>query len=154
RAGRAVADLLFGEANPSGRLTTSWPRSEGQIPVYYAHKNTGRPAAGEGTRQFDVAFKSTYLDEQNAPLFPFGFGLSYTLFEYSDLQIDTPVSDYLVASITLTNVGSRAGAEVAQLYVRDLVGSVSRPVKELKAFERVSLDAGESRVIRFEVPIS
>jgi beta-glucosidase len=154
RAGRAVADLLFGAVNPSGRLTVSFPRTEGQIPVYYAHKNTGRPAEGEGTRQFEVPFKSTYLDEPTTPLFAFGFGLSFTTFEYSNLEVESLVTDRLTAAATITNTGTRAGAEVVQLYVRDLVASVTRPVRELKAFERVTLEPGESRRVRFEVPVT
>ena len=154
RTGQAVADLLFGTAKPSGRLTASFPRAHGQIPIYYAHKNTGRPAEGEGTRQFDEPFKSTYLDELNSPLFPFGFGLSYSSFEYSDLVIESPLRGSVVASVRLQNTGPRCGTEVAQLYVRDLVGSVTRPVRELKAFERVTLDPGEARTLRFEVPLA
>src|SRR5439155_18337282 len=92
RAGRAIADVLFGAVNPSGRLTASFPRAEGQIPIYYAHKNTGRPVEGTGTTQFDEAFKSRYLDELNTPLFPFGYGLSYTTFDYRDLKVETPVA--------------------------------------------------------------
>lgn len=152
RAGRAVADLLFGAASPSGRLVVSFPRADGQIPVYYAHKNTGRPAAGEGSRQFEVPFKSTYVDEPTTPLFPFGFGLSYTTFEYSNLIVETPMRDRLVACASVTNTGGRAGTEVVQLYVRDLVGSVTRPVRELKAFERLNLEPRETRTLRFEVP--
>jgi beta-glucosidase len=154
RAGQAVADVLFGDVNPSGRLAVTFPRAEGQIPIYYAHKNTGRPAGGQGTLQFDVPFRSTYLDEPNAPLFPFGFGLSYTQFAYTNLTIETPVADRVVACASVTNTGARAGTEVVQLYVRDLVASVARPVRELKAFERVSLAPGESRTVRFEVPVS
>lgn len=155
RAGRAAADILFGAANPSGKLTASWPRSEGQIPVYYAHKNTGRPASEAGTKQFAEAFKSVYLDEPNSPLFPFGFGLSYTQFSYSDLHIAQPclaMGDTLVVSATVTNTGGRPGSEVAQLYVRDLVGSVTRPVRELKGFQKVTLQPGEQRTVRFEAP--
>lgn len=155
RAGRAVADILFGAVNPSGKLTASWPRAEGQIPLYYAHKNTGRPAAAAGVKQFAEYFKSVYLDEPNSPLFPFGFGLSYTRFAYSDLRLDPPTitpAETLVVTATLRNVGSRAGAEVVQLYVRDLVGSVTRPVKELKGFQKVTLRPGERRTIRFELP--
>jgi beta-glucosidase len=154
RAGTAVADVLFGDVNPSGRLAVTFPRAEGQIPIYYAHKNTGRPPEGAGTLQFDVPFRSTYLDEPNAPLFPFGFGLSYTRFAYSDLRIEPDVSEAIAASATLTNTGPRSGTEVVQLYVRDVVGSVTRPVRELKAFERVSLEAGQSRRVHFEVPVS
>jgi beta-glucosidase len=155
RAGRAVADLLFGATNPSGRLSASFPRAEGQIPVYYAHKNTGRPAEGAGTQQFDEAFKSRYLDEPNSALFPFGFGLSYTTFTYSHLTIETPsvpLGGTLVASAQIRNVGTRSGTEVVQFYVRDLVASVTRPVRELKAFERITLAPGESRTVRFELP--
>lgn len=156
RAGRAVADLLFGAVNPSGKLTAGWPRAEGQIPIYYNHKNTGRPVGGEGTRQFDEPFKSTYLDEPNAPLFPFGYGLSYTTFAYRALSIEHPVlrlDDTLQVSAVVTNTGDRAGVEVVQLYVRDLVASVTRPVKELKGFQRVSLQPGEGRAVRFRVPV-
>jgi beta-glucosidase len=155
RTGRAVADLLFGAANPSGRLTASFPRAVGQIPVYYAHKNTGRPAEGAGTLQFDEPFKSRYLDEPNTPLFPFGFGLSYTTFEYRQLAIETPTvapDGVLVASAQIQNTGTRSGTEVVQLYVRDLVASVTRPVRELKAFQRLTLEPGEARTVRFEVP--
>jgi beta-glucosidase len=157
RAGRAVADLLFGEANPSGKLTAGWPRTEGQIPVYYAHKNTGRPASGSGTRQFHEAFKSNYLDTPTEPLFPFGAGLSYTTFEYSELRVETPrlhVGETLLVSASLKNTGTRAGAEIAQLYIRDLVGSVTRPVRELKGFQRVELHPGEESRLTFAVPTS
>lgn len=155
RAGRAVADLLFGAAAPSGRLTASWPRAEGQIPVYYAHKNTGRPATEAGTRQFAEVFKSVYMDEPNSPLFPFGYGLGYTTFEYRDLHVETPVlgaDGTLIVSAQVTNTGARAGVEVVQFYVRDLVGSVTRPVRELKGFRRVALQPGEARTVRFELP--
>jgi beta-glucosidase len=156
RAGRAIADLLFGAANPSGKLTAGWPRSEGQIPLYYAHKPTGRPAADAGTRQFAEAFKSVYIDAPNSPLFPFGFGLSYTQFSYSDLTIAEPtlsLDGTLVVSATLTNSGDRPGAEIVQLYVRDLVGSVTRPVRELKGFQKIHLNPGEQRTVRFELPV-
>jgi beta-glucosidase len=157
RAGRAIADILFGNAAPSGKLTASWPRTEGQIPVYYAHKNTGRPWEGAGTAQFGEPFKSRYIDTPNDPLFAFGYGLSYTTFDYRNLQIQTPVIDKdgtLVVSAVVQNSGARAGAEVVQLYVRDLVGSVTRPVKELKGFQRITLQPGEQRTVRFEVPAS
>ncbi len=156
RAGRAIADVLFGAVAPSGRLTASWPRAEGQIPVYYAQKNTGRPTAGAGTQQFVEMFKSTYLDEPNTPLFPFGFGLSYTTFAYRDLVVEQPVlgpDEPLVVTATLQNSGDRAGTEVVQLYVRDLVGSVTRPVRELKGFQRVTLAPGASQPVRFTVPV-
>jgi beta-glucosidase len=156
RAGQAVADILLGRANPGGKLTASWPRTEGQIPVYYAHKNTGRPVAGEGTIQFDKIHRSDYLDELNSPLFPFGFGLSYTTFAYNDLQVGTPtvgLNDTLTITATITNTGDRPGDEIVQLYVRDWVGSVTRPVKELKGFQRISLEPGQSQSVRFAVPV-
>ena len=157
RAGRAVADLLFGAASPSGRLTASWPRAMGQIPVYYAHKNTGRPSEGAGTTQFLEPFTSRYVDQPNEPLFPFGYGLDYTTFSYRDLKVETPVvgaAGTLAVSAVVENAGTRDGAEVAQLYVRDLVASVTRPVKELRGFQRVALAPGEARTVRFEVPVS
>jgi beta-glucosidase len=156
RAGRAVADLLFGAAVPSGKLTASWPRAEGQIPVYYAHKNTGRPAEGTGTTQFHAPFRSTYLDEPNAPLFSFGYGLSYTTFNYRDLIVETPslaADGILIVSAVVENTGERAGTEIVQLYVRDLVASVTRPVKELKGFQRITLQPREAQRVRFEVPV-
>ena len=151
-----MADLLLGVANPSAKLTACWPRAEGQIPVYYAHKSTGRPEGGVGTAQFDQLHFSNYLDERNEPLFPFGYGLSYASFAYRDLEIETPrvgLDGTLVISATIANTGDRAGDEIVQLYVRDLVGSVTRPVKELKGFRRVSLDPGEERRVRFAVPV-
>jgi beta-glucosidase len=155
RAGRAVADMLFGAVNPSGKLAASWPRTEGQIPVYYAHKPTGRPAESSGTTQFDVAYRSTYLDEPNEPAFPFGYGLSYTRFEYAGLEVETPFiarDGALSVSAVISNTGEQAGTEIVQLYVRDLVASVTRPVKELKGFVRAALQPGEARRICFEVP--
>jgi beta-glucosidase len=157
RAGRAVADLLFGAAVPSGRLTASWPRTEGQIPVHYAHKSTGRPPTGAGTTQFGEPFRSGYIDEANTPLFPFGYGLSYTTFAYRDLVVETPeirADEALVVSAVVENTGAHVGDEVVQLYVRDLVASVTRPVRELKGFERVTLDPGEAQRVRFELPAS
>jgi beta-glucosidase len=157
RTGQAVADLIFGEANPSGKLTVSWPRAEGQIPVYYNHKSTGRPAQSEGTTQFKDPFRSIYLDEPNEPLFAFGQGMSYTIFEYSDLVLDTPAiakDGILAVSALVRNTGQRPGVEIVQLYIRDLVASVSRPVKELKGFQRISLQPGEAVRARFELPAS
>jgi beta-glucosidase len=150
-AGNGVADVLFGKVNPSGKLPVTFPRSVGQIPIYYAHKNTGRP--------IDEAekYSSKYLDVPNTPLYPFGFGLSYTKFEYSSLWIDkekVPVSGTLAISVDVANTGAAAGTEVVQLYVHDNVGSVTRPVKELKGFRRVTLAAGERAVVRFELAIS
>jgi beta-glucosidase len=155
RAGQAVADLLFGAANPSGKLTASWPRAEGQIPVYYAHKSTGRPAESAGTTQYQDPFRSIYIDEPNAPLFAFGQGMSYTRFEYSQLQVHTPsipLTGTLQVGVVITNTGERAGDEIVQLYVRDLIGSITRPVKELKGFQRITLQAGEERKLLFQVP--
>ncbi len=156
RAGRAIADVLVGNVNPSGKLTATWPRAEGQIPIYYAHKSTGRPVTGPGVRQFDEAFRSHYIDEENSPQFPFGYGLSYTSFRYEGLQVETPVVDLdgeVVVSAMVRNVGRRAGDEIVQLYVHDLVAEVTRPVKELKGFQRVSLTAGEERRVRFAIPV-
>ena len=157
RAGQAIADILFGAVNPSGKLTASWPRAEGQIPVYYAHKSTGRPAESKGTTQFDVPFRSTYMDEPNAPAFCFGHGLSYTRFEYMDLVVETPsvpMEGTLAVSATIKNIGEQNGVEIVQLYIRDLAASVTRPVKELKGFTRVALQPGEEQRVRFEVLVS
>jgi len=151
-----VADILSGAVNPSGKLSVSFPRTVGQIPVYYAHKNTGRPALGAGTTQFTDPFRSTWIDETNDPLYPFGYGLSYTCFAYELLTVKTPKvkrGDTLKVSAMLSNTGARAGVEIVQLYVRDLVGSVTRPVKELKGFQRVALEPGETREVVFEVPV-
>lgn len=156
-AGNAIADLLFGVANPSGKLSISFPWTEGQIPVYYAHKNTGRSIEGEGVKQFVEEYKSRYLDVPNTPLFSFGFGLSYTTFDYTDLKVETPQVDQtgtLVVSATIKNTGNRPSEEVVQLYVRDLVGSTTRPVKELKGFRRVKLQPGETQEISFEIPVA
>ena len=154
RAGRAIADVLVGNANPSGKLTATWPRTEGQIPLTYAHKNTGRPPGGPGAVQFDQAHRTRYLDEAHTPQFPFGYGLSYTTFAYDDLTVETPVvapDGELVVSATVANEGERPGVEIVQLYVRDLVAEVTRPVRELKGFRRVSLAPGERRRVRFTV---
>lgn len=156
RTGRAVADILFGNANPSGKLTASWPRTEGQIPVYYAHKNTGRPLGGMGGFQFQKYHFTEFIDEEVTPLFSFGFGLSYTSFDYSDLQVLTPklTVDYtLKVSTVITNTGELPGEEIVQLYIRDLVGEVTRPIKELKGFQKISLQPGESQTVFFEVPV-
>ncbi|SEJ83738.1 beta-glucosidase [Deinococcus reticulitermitis] len=157
RAGRAVAELLFGAASPGGRLTAGWPRHVGQLPMTYAHKNTGRPEGGPGAVQFGEPFTSRYTDSPNTPLFPFGHGLTYTRFEYGPVRVLTPeveLGGTVIIEAELTNVGERAGAEVAQLYVRDLVGSVTRPVRELRGFIRAELAPGERRTLRFEVPVS
>src|SRR5690606_37650100 len=142
-AGTAIADVLFGDVNPSGKLTMTFPQNVGQIPIYYAHKNTGRPLA-EG--QWFQKFRSNYIDVNNDPLYPFGYGLSYTTFSYGDVQLSSTSlkgNQTLKASITISNTGKYDGAEVVQLYIRDLVGSVTRPVKELKGFQKIMLKAGE-----------
>jgi beta-glucosidase len=153
-AGPAVADLVSGDKNPSGHLTLSFPYSVGQVPVHYNSKNTGRPAKDQFKAQ---GYSSSYVDIQNAPLFPFGYGLSYTEFEYSDLKVLTPeveLGGVVKVSVKVKNVGKRDGDDVAQLYVRDVVAQTTRPVRELKGFERLSLKAGEEKVVIFEVPTS
>lgn len=155
RAGRAVADILVGGVNPSGKLTASFPRAEGQIPVYYAHKSTGRPINTRGVIQFNRAHKTRFLDESHLPQYGFGFGLSYTTYAYAGLEVETPqvsLDGTLVVTAKVTNTGDRAGDEIVQLYVQDIVGQVTRPVKELKGFKRVSLKPGEQQQVRFEVP--
>ncbi|MBW6536799.1 MAG: beta-glucosidase BglX [Mariniphaga sp.] len=147
-AGNAIADVLFGNYNPSGKLTMTFPRNVGQIPIYYAHRNTGRPQAGD---EFEK-FKTNYLDSPNSPLFSFGYGLSYTTFEYSDVSLSkTTISanETLEAKVTVTNTGEYDGEEVVQLYIRDVVTSITRPVKELKGFQKISLKAGESKEVSF-----
>lgn len=150
-AGYAVADVLFGDVNPSGKLTMTFPQNVGQVPLFYNHKNTGRPLP-DG--QWFQKFRSNYLDVSNDPLYPFGYGLSYTNFSYSDVKISNASpkgNQTITASITLTNTGSVTGKEVVQLYIRDMIGSVTRPVKELKGFQKVELRAGESRIITFNI---
>ncbi len=150
--GDAIADVVFGEVSPSGRLTMSMPRNVGQLPIFYNHLNTGRPLP-EGTDEF-VKFRSSYLDVPNSPLYPFGYGLTYTTFDYSDLALSSnemTQDGTITASVRLTNTGKREATETVQLYIRDLVGSVSRPVRELKGFERVTLKPGESRTVKFDI---
>jgi len=146
--GVAVAEVLFGDANPGGKLPISFPRATGQIPVYYNHKNTGRPA--DSTE----IYRSTYMDMRATPLYPFGHGLSYTSFVYDSLRLSRTTmgaSDTLSVSVSVTNTGSRAGDEVVQLYIRDDVASVSRPVRELKGFQRITLRAGDVRRVTFRI---
>lgn len=148
-AGNAIADILLGKVNPSGKLPVTFPQNAGQIPIYYNHKNTGRPLP-EG--QWFRKFRSNYLDVSNDPLYPFGYGLSYTHFTYGDLKLSSTQlkgNQTLTASIDLTNDGKYDGAEVVQLYIRDMAGSVTRPVKELKGFRKVFLKAGETQTITF-----
>jgi beta-glucosidase len=147
--GPAVAEILFGDANPSGKLPVTWPRAVGQIPIHYNRLPTGRPTKAENR------FTLGYMDESIEPLFPFGFGLSYTSFRFSDLVVTPPrasASETVEVRVAVTNTGKLAGQEVVQLYVRDVVASRSRPVRELKAFEKVALAPGESRVVRLQVP--
>ncbi|GLC23692.1 beta-glucosidase BglX [Roseisolibacter agri] len=143
--GNALADVLLGDADPGGRLPVTVPRATGQVPIYYNHKNTGRPAAESNH------YTSKYIDLPWTPLYPFGFGRSYATFAYSDLQLPAEgrTADSLVVSVTVANTSQRAGDEVVQLYVRDDAASVTRPVRELKGFQRVTLGAGERRTVRF-----
>ncbi|MGH7600885.1 MAG: glycoside hydrolase family 3 C-terminal domain-containing protein, partial [bacterium] len=143
--GNAVADVLFGDANPSGKLPVTFPRSVGQIPIYYNYKNTGRPAT-------EYKFTSKYLDVPNTPLYPFGYGLSYTTFSYSNLRLSTAkikMPDSLRVSVEVKNTGKVKGDEVVQLYIQDEFASVTRPVKELKVFRRITLNAGETKTVEF-----
>lgn len=149
-AGNAIADVLYGLYNPSGKLTATFPRSVGQIPIYYNHLNTGRPyTEGQGTK-----FKSDYLDITNEPLYPFGYGLSYTTFNYSDVKVDKTNlkgNETLTASVTVTNTGRYAGEETVQLYISDPVASISRSVEDLKGFKKVQLQPGESKEVSFNI---
>lgn len=150
--GDAICDVLFGDKSPSGRLTMTMPKALGQIPIYYNHLNTGRPVP-EGAKEYRK-YQSNYIDVRNDPLYPFGYGLSYTTFAYSDLHLSSTsmnANGKVKASVTVTNTGSREAAEVVQLYIRDIFASVVRPVKELKGFERITLKAGESRKVEFEI---
>jgi len=149
--GRAVADVLFGRQNPSGKLPVTFPRNLGQVPIYYSTKNTGRPLSSPQARE---EYKSSYLDCPNDPLYPFGFGLSYTTFAYSDVQLDRAAlgpGGKLTVTVKVSNSGKFDGAEVVQLYIRDLVGSVTRPLLELKGFQKIELRAGESRAVSFAI---
>jgi len=150
-AGYAVADVLFGDVNPSGKLTTTWPQNVGQVPLYYNYKMTGRPLP-EG--KWFQKFRSNYLDVSNDPVYPFGYGLSYTSFSYSDIKLSSSSlkgNQTLTASVTVTNTGSKDGKEVIQLYMRDVIGTNSRPVKELKGFQKIELKTGESKTVSFNI---
>jgi beta-glucosidase len=152
-AGNAIGDVLFGDVNPSGKLSTTFPQNVGQVPLYYNHKNTGRPLEGKWFQKF----RSNYLDVSNDPVYPFGYGLSYTTFNYSDIKLSSSSmksNQSVTATITVTNSGSKDGEEVVQMYLRDLVGSVTRPVKELKGFQKISLKAGESKTVSFKIGIN
>jgi beta-glucosidase len=150
-AGNAIADVLFGDVNPSGKLTTTFPQDVGQIPLYYNHKNTGRPLPQGGWFQ---KFRSNYLDVSNEPVYPFGYGLSYTNFKYGPVTLSATSmkgDQPLTASVTVTNTGTREGKEVVQLYLRDRVASITRPVKELKGFQKIDLQPGETRTVTFRI---
>lgn len=149
-AGNAIADVLFGNYNPSGKITATFPRSVGQIPVYYNHKNTGRPYDGNGSGKF----KSYFMDISNDPLYPFGYGLSYTSFDYSDLSLSKTSlkgNETLTAAVTVTNTGKYAGEETVQLYITDPVASVTRAVKDLKGFKKIWLQPGEKKEVSFTI---
>ncbi|MNS91846.1 Periplasmic beta-glucosidase precursor [compost metagenome] len=149
-AGNAIADVLVGDYNPSGKLPMTFPREEGQIPIYYNHFNTGRPAKNDA----DLNYTSAYTDLSISPKFPFGYGLSYTTFEYSDLKLSKKKmrnTETIEVLVNITNSGKVAGEEVVQLYLRDKVGSVVRPVKELKGFEKIKLNVGETKTVKFSI---
>ncbi|TXD81977.1 beta-glucosidase BglX [Subsaximicrobium wynnwilliamsii] len=151
-AGLAISDVLFGDVNPSGKLTATFPMNVGQVPIFYNHKNTGRPL-GNKEGKFEK-FKSNYLDVRNEPLYPFGYGLSYTTFAYGNLKLTSNTlnaNGTIEASVEVTNSGTYDGKEVVQLYIRDVVGSVTRPVKELKGFQKVLLKKGETKTISFSI---
>nr|WP_243347202.1 beta-glucosidase BglX [Parabacteroides sp. FAFU027] len=154
-AGYAVSDVLFGKVNPSGKLPVTFPRSVGQIPIYYNYKNTGRPLSDDARDncRFEK-FRSNYLDECNTPLYPFGYGLSYTTFQYGDISLNANElrgNQTLKASVTITNTGKYDGEEVVQLYIRNVEGSNTRPVKELKGFRKIDFKAGESKTVTFDI---
>jgi beta-glucosidase len=150
QAGNAIAEVLFGEANPSGKITMTFPRNVGQVPIYYNAKNTGRP--------FDEnqKYTSKYLDVPNTPLYPFGHGLSYTTFSYGDIKLSKTsiaATDKLQVTVNISNTGNYDGEETVQLYIRDMVGSITRPVKQLRRFEKVTLKKGESREVSFTLTV-
>lgn len=153
-AGNAVADVLFGDVNPSGKLTTTFPQHVGQVPIYYAHKTTGRPL-DEGT--WFTKFRSNYLDVSNEPVYPFGYGLSYTTFSYGKVTLDKTsmtTTDSIRVTCDVSNTGMREGKEIVQLYIQDVVGSVTRPVRELKGFEKIMLQAGERKTVSFTLSVN
>ncbi|MCF6405608.1 beta-glucosidase BglX [Chitinophaga filiformis] len=150
RAGNAISSVLFGDYNPAGKLTMSFPRNVGQIPIYYNHKNTGRPLNPNNK------YSTKYLDTDNEPLYPFGYGLSYTKFTYGDLKLSKQqitAADKLQVSVPVTNSGNYDGEEVVQLYIRDMVGSVTRPVKELKAYKKIALAKGQTQTVTFDISV-
>lgn len=149
QAGNAIADVLFGDYNPSGKITVTFPKNVGQVPMYYNHKNTGRPYDDRNR------FTSKYLDmPDNAPMYPFGYGLSYTTFQYGDVTIDQDTikpGETITAKVTITNTGNYDGVETVQLYIQDVIASVAPPVKTLKGFKQISLKKGESKVVEFVI---
>ncbi|GAA4954592.1 beta-glucosidase BglX [Algibacter agarivorans] len=154
RGGHAIADVLYGVYNPSGKLTVTFPRNVGQIPIFYNQKNTGRPADVENP---DPRYVSKYLDVDNSPLYPFGYGLSYTTFKYGDTTLDTNIltlNSTITASVTITNTGDYDGEEIVQLYIKDVVGSITRPVKELKGFQKIFLKKGETKQVDFIIKVN
>ncbi|WP_439152135.1 glycoside hydrolase family 3 C-terminal domain-containing protein, partial [Winogradskyella sp.] len=149
QTGNAIAQVLYGDYNPSGKLPITFPRNVGQIPIYYNHLNTGRATDRENN-----VFWSHYIDKENSPLYPFGFGLSYTKFKYSNFKIDKAnysINDTVEVTVDITNIGDFDGKEVVQLYIRDLYGSISRPVRELKGFELVHLKKNRSKTVTFNL---
>ena len=149
--GKAVASVLFGDTNPSGKLVVTFPRNLGQVPIYYAQMNTGRPDVGK------EKWESKYIDCPNTPQFPFGFGLSYTQYEYNNLALDSKTlkpSGVLKVTAQVKNSGAAAGTEIVQLYIRDLVASVTQPVRKLVDFQRVDLAPGETKTVEFTLPAS
>ena len=162
--GPAISDILFGVESPSGKLPVTFPRMVGQVPIYYSHKNTGKPASDETFQHIDdipprmpqtsSGFVSSHLDAGFTPQYPFGYGLSYTQFTYSDLRLSDSViamGETLTVAATVRNTGDTGGVDVVQLYVRDQVGSVTRPVRELKGFQRIRLEPGERREVSFQL---
>ena len=149
--GLGVADILFGEYNPSGKLPITFPRNIGQVPLYYNMKNTGRPISIDNPKE---DYKSNYIDSPNTPLYSFGHGLSYTKFDYSEITLSNTkigFSDVLEASVIIKNTGKLDGHEIAQLYIRDKIGSITRPIKELKGFKKIFLKSGESKKVVFKI---
>lgn len=149
-AADAIVDVVYGDVNPSGKLTMTFPRNVGQIPVYYNMKNGGRPSKTDSYKRFS----SSYMDSPNSPLYSFGYGLSYTSFEYSDFALSSgsmAADGSVTASVKITNTGSYDGDEIVQLYIHDVYSSMTRPVKELKAFRRIHVRAGETVEVRFEI---
>ena len=148
-AGPAIADVLFGDTVPGGKLTSTFPRSVGQVPIRYNYRTTGRPPHSDSSIS---KYTTGYIDQLHTPLYPFGYGLSYTTFEYGDVRLDKSemtADGTIRATIEVSNSGGRAGSEVVQMYIRDIAGSVTRPVKELKGFEKIYLEPGESRTVEF-----